>query len=360
MTCYESLRVVRARDTVALAEEFLTSSEVAASPARVRQVRAEIEETGTYRHTAAELRTGALMAWRNSARCVGRLHAPALTVLDQRHLRTARQVAEACVEHLRHSTNGGGLRPALTVFAPRGPGGEPCLRLWNRQLLNYADDPVNEALVAALEPHGWRPSGARFERLPLVVQEPGRPPLLHPLPDDAVLEVDITHPDLPWFAGLGIRWYANPAISDMCLLIGGVEYPAAPFSGWFMVTEIGTRDLGDTARYNLLPVVAGRLGLDTARNDTLWRDRAVTELNCAVLHSFRAAGVRIVDHHTASEQMVRHLERERCSGREVPADWAWLVPPTAGSTTELFHRTFPAPDPALTPTFCYQPPAWTG
>ena len=41
---------------------------------RLRGVRAEIEATGTYRHTATELQHGARLAWRNSARCTGRLY----------------------------------------------------------------------------------------------------------------------------------------------------------------------------------------------------------------------------------------------------------------------------------------------
>jgi hypothetical protein len=42
---------------------------------------------------------------------------------------------------------------------------------------------------------------------------------------------------------------------------GGVQYTAAPFNGWYMVTEIGARNFGDIARYNLLPMVAQKLGL---------------------------------------------------------------------------------------------------
>lgn len=36
--------------------------------------------------------------------------------------------------------------------------------------------------------------------------------------------------------------------------VGGVEFPCAPFNGWYMVTEVGARDLGDSARYNMLEV----------------------------------------------------------------------------------------------------------
>lgn len=64
---------------------------------------------------------------------------------------------------------------------------------------------------------------------------------------------------LEWFGELGLRWYALPAVSNMLLEIGGLEFPAAPFNGWYMSSEIGTRNLCDSQRYNLLPVspVAG-------------------------------------------------------------------------------------------------------
>lgn len=77
---------------------------------------------------------------------------------------------------------------------------------------------------------------------------PGRPGStgsLIPCPDT---------PRLEWFAALGLRWYALPAVSNMLLEIGGLEFPAAPFSGWYMSTEIGTRNLCDPHRYNILEV----------------------------------------------------------------------------------------------------------
>lgn len=40
----------------------------------------------------------------------------------------------------------------------------------------------------------------------------------------------------------------------MLLEIGGLEFPAAPFSGWYMSTEIGARNLCDPHRYNILEV----------------------------------------------------------------------------------------------------------
>lgn len=76
--------------------------------------------------------------------------------------------------------------------------------------------------------------------------------------------VRILHPELDWFEALDIVWHALPAISCMRLDAFGVSYPAAPFSGWYMGTEIGARNLSDVDRYNLLPRIARGLGLDVS------------------------------------------------------------------------------------------------
>ena len=116
-------------------------------------------------------------------------------------------------------------------------------------------DPASAGLTRLARELGWpgpaRPG--RFDILPLIVQAPGARPTWHELPSDAVLEVPLHHPDFSWFAELGLRWYAVPVISDMHLEAGGICYPAAPFNGWYMCTEIGSRDLGDAGRYNELP-----------------------------------------------------------------------------------------------------------
>jgi nitric-oxide synthase len=126
----------------------------------------------------------------------------------------------------------------------------------------------------------------------------------------------------------------------MTLRIGGISYPAAPFNGWYMGTEIGARNLVDRDRYNLSKVVADLIGLDTSSEQTLWRDRAVIEINRAVLHSFDAAEVTIADHHTESRRFLQHVAKEEKAGRECPADWSWIVPPISGSLTPVFHRYY--------------------
>jgi nitric-oxide synthase len=91
------------------------------------------------------------------------------------------------------------------------------------------------------------------------------------------------------------------------------------------------------------------MGLDTSRNRTLWRDRALVELNRAVLWSFERAGVKIADHHTESDRFIAHIRNETRAGRSVPADWTWIVPPLSGGATSVFHRYYDEAD--LRPNF---------
>ncbi len=343
-------------DLLARAEGFLAlfyaeNPEAGSLRERMRQVRRDIRAEGTYRHSEAELTFAARVAWRNSSRCIGRLYWRSLRVRDRRQVSSAAEVAAECFAHLRAATNGGRVRPLITVFSPDQPG-QPGPRILSPQLVTYAGyadgdgppvgDPAQVWITELASQLGWRSRRprSRFDLLPLIVQAAGAPPSWHEVPSDAVLEVPLVHPDFDWFSGLGLRWYAVPVISDMQLLAGGICYPAAPFNGWYMGTEIGSRDLGDAARYNQLPEIAARLGLNITDNRTLWKDRAVTELNLAVLHSFGAAGVTITDHHTESVRFLKHLELEERSGRACPADWTWIVPPTASSTTPVFHRYY--------------------
>lgn len=351
------------------AERFITlfhSENRAGSPdRRLRQVRYEIETTGTYWHTPAELAFGARVAWRNSSRCIGRLYWRSLRVRDRREITAAPDIAAESVVHLREATNGGRIRPVITVFAPDAPG-RPGPRILNSQVIRYAGyragdgtvigDPANADVTRLACELGWpggRPA-SWFDVLPLVVQEAGAPLTLHELPADAVLEVSIEHPEYGWFTDLGLRWYAVPVITDMYLDVGGVCYPAAPFNGWYMCTEIGSRDLGDAGRYDQLPVIASLMGLSTASDRSLWKDKAMTELNLAVLHSFSAAGITIADHHTESVRFLRHLEREERQGRACPADWTWIVPPATSSATPVFHRYYQDFD--QSPNFYRHPP----
>jgi nitric-oxide synthase len=330
---------------------------------RLRSVLLDISVTGSYTQTYDELLIGARLAWRNHARCVGRYSWRTLTLIDARSCETAGEVAQACWKHLRVSTNRGKVRPVVTVFRPYQAANRN-VRLLNHELVRYAGhkqpdgsvvgDPQYVAITEMATSLGWRGSGSAFDVLPLIISVDGKPPEMLEVPADCVLEVPIRHPRFDWFEELNLRWHANPAVSDMCLEVGGLRYTAAPFTGWYVNPEIAARNLGDTYRYNMLPVIAQRMGLDVRHKSSLWIDRALLELNEAVLYSFAAEGVYIVDHHTAAAQFMAHVERENAAGRTVPTDWAWINPPMSSSTVATFNRTFDPPDPHARPNFCRQ------
>ncbi|MFD7898560.1 nitric oxide synthase oxygenase [Streptomyces sp. NPDC059743] len=320
---------------------------------RLHHIRAQIDQQGTYSHTEDELAFGARVAWRNSSRCIGRLYWKSLRVLDRREATTPEQIHQHLCEHLRQATNGGRIRPVISVFAPDTPA-QPAPRVWNDQLIRYAGyrqegggivgDPAYVGFTDTVRRLGWQAPEGAWDVLPIVIETHQDKPELFDIPRDLVLEVDLTHPEHPHFAELGLRWHAVPAISNMRLRIGGIDYPLAPFNGWYMGTEIGARNLVDANRYNLLPTIAEHLGYDTSSETTLWRDRALVELNIAVLHSFHTAGIKISDHHTESRHFLTHLEREEGQGRTVPADWSWIVPPVSGGITPVFHRYYEQAD----------------
>ncbi|GFN31782.1 nitric oxide synthase oxygenase [Paenibacillus xylaniclasticus] len=330
---------------------------------RIAEVREQIRLTGTYRHTGEELKHGARMAWRNSNRCIGRLFWQSLTVFDARHALSADEYSEAVFRHIGYATNGGKIRPAITVFSP-----ERKLRIWNHQLIRYAGyeqpdgtmigDSHSAAFTQVCKRYGWQPqpSPSPFDVLPLVIGEPGGTPKLYPLPRELVLEVPLVHPEKERFAELGLRWYAVPFIADMALVIGGIRYSCAPFNGWYMGTEIGARNLADEHRYNMLRPVAKLFGLDLSTNTSLWKDRALIELNTAVLYSYKRAGVSIVDHHTAAEQFATFEKQERQAGRGITGRWSWLIPPMSPSTTAIWHRGFDNTE--YDPNFVHQQPSY--
>lgn len=320
-----------------------------AAELRLKEIADEIEQSGTYSHTYEELRHGARMAWRNSNRCIGRLPWDSLHVVDKRNASSEEEIAAALLEHLDYATNRGRIRPTITILRPE-QGELPGARVWNEQLIRYAGyaredgsrigDPASLEFTVICEQLGWQGRGTDFDVLPLVIQLDGRAPKWFEVPREHVLEVDIRHSELAGFNELGLKWYAVPAVSNMRLEIGGIRYSGAPFNGWYMGTEIGARNLADEGRYNLLPVVADLMGIDRSRRSTLWQDRALVELNVAVLESYRAAGVSMVDHHTAAAQFERFEKREREAGRDVTGNWAWLIPPMAPATTHVFHKRY--------------------
>jgi nitric-oxide synthase len=283
------------------AEEFLHRYHAARPRAghvhpRLAKVRAQVAETGTYQHTRGELAYGARIALRSSGEYLAEVPWRELLVRDFRAASTAAQVATGCVQHLRLAAGKGRVRPAVTIFAPDSP------RLVNEHLIRYAGyadhgqvvgDRRHVAFTDTVRKLGWRPPTARsaFDLLPLVVRDAECGVRLFALPRDVVREVPLEHPSFTWFLGLGLRWHAVGARSQQ-LSVGGVRYPAV-FNGIYTSSAIGADALGDDRAYGFGRVIAEHLGLDTADEGSLWRERAALELDRAVLHSFHEAGVSI-------------------------------------------------------------------
>ncbi|MBD7946350.1 nitric oxide synthase oxygenase [Psychrobacillus sp. Sa2BUA9] len=324
--------------------------------ARLKEIEEEINRDGTYVHTAEELNFGAKVAWRNSNKCIGRLFWQSLTVIDKRELHKEEDILKSLLDHIQYATNEGRIRPTISIFSPSD------VRIWNHQLIRYAGyetevgvigDPDSLSFTKVCEELGWKGKGTKFDVLPLVIQVKDQPARFFDIPESYILEVSIRHPEMEWFQDLLLKWYAVPMISNMKLEIGGINYLAAPFNGWYMGTEIGARNLADDYRYNMLPKIAEKMGLNTKSNASLWKDRALVELNAAVLYSFKEDGVSIVDHHTAAHQFKKFEEIERDAGRDVSGNWTWLIPPMSPATTHIFHK--PYNNEKLTPNYSYQP-----
>ena len=53
---------------------------------------------------------------------------------------------------------------------------------------------------------------------------------------------------------------------------------------------------------------------------------------------------------------MKFMRNEERSGRDVTADWAWIVPPMAGSALAVFHQAFH--NEVKTPNYFYNHDAW--
>ncbi|XP_059613419.1 nitric oxide synthase [Phlebotomus argentipes] len=345
-------------------EQYFTSIRRLKSPAheaRWQQVQHDVETTGQYQLTETELIFGAKMAWRNANRCIGRIQWSKLQVFDCRFVTTTSGMFEAICNHIKYATNKGNIRSAITIF-PQRTDGKHDYRVWNPQLVSYAGyrepdgrvigDPANLEFTEFCLKLGWKGPRGEWDILPMVLSANGHDPEYFEYPPDLILQVPITHPTYEWFADFGLRWYALPAVSGMLFDCGGIQFTGSPFSGWYMSTEIGCRNLCDSYRRNMLEPIALKMGLNTRNPASLWKDKALVEVNIAVLHSFQSNNVTIVDHHTASESFMKHLENENRLRNGCPSDWVWVVPPMSASTTEVYHQEMA--NYLMKPSFDYQ------
>jgi nitric-oxide synthase len=327
---------------------------------RWEEVKKQIQTTGFYEHTVPELVFGARCAWRNSNRCIGRLHWEGLTVIDARNTTTNASFFSALNAHIVHATNGGKIIPTITIFPPQRPGQKTPFKILSPQLIRYAGyktpngvvgDPLNIEITEFAQRLGWKGEGSHFDVLPLIWEYNESEIHFQSFPSQDILEVHLRNPDYPWMHELNLKWHALPVIANMVLEMGGIAYPTAPFNGWYMLTEIAVRNFGDAERYHVLPTIAELAQLNTKNKQSLWKDKALQILMESVMFSFKEEGVTLVDHHTADIQFQHFCKNENNKGRTVYGDWAWLIPPVAASATKIFKT--PIENKVVSPNFFY-------
>ena len=184
------------------------------------------------------------------------------------------EVADECAAHLREATRGGRIRSTITVFAPDRPD-RPGPRILNDQLVRYAGHRTS----TRRRPRRRRAGGAHRPRARprLAAARPARPLRRAAAADrrrrrrarrctscraTPCWRCRSCTPSSRGSPSSGCAGTRCPAISNMPLSIGGVTYPAAPFNGWYLGTEIGARNLADAAP---LRPAARRRGRDGPR-----------------------------------------------------------------------------------------------
>ncbi|KAI8502299.1 Nitric oxide synthase, brain [Branchiostoma belcheri] len=313
---------------------------------RWQDIQAQVSETGLYDLEYDELLYGAKMAWRNAPRCIGRYQWNNLQVIDYRNVKTAKEMFDAVCDHVRYATKDGQMKTAISIF-PMRTDGKHDWKFWNKLLFQYAGyeqpdgsvigDPGSLELTKVCQSLGWKGKGTPYDFLPAIVSANGEDPVVFDWPEDVPLELELRHPKHDWFEELAIKVNCIPMQGDMLFDVGGMQFPACPITGWFQSTE-PVRDLLDENRYNMTEMIAKKLGYDTSRYNSLWKDAAFLEVHIAVLHTFQMNGVMTQDPHTLTESFMKHMEREHRLRGGCPSDWVWIVPPSCSSLTPVFHQ----------------------
>ncbi|GHP15259.1 nitric oxide synthase-like protein [Collybia sordida] len=318
---------------------------------------------GSWTQTFEELKFGVRRAWRNARKCIMRSHCEELKLCDLRSVTSSAKMAIELIRTVSEAFNNGNILPTVFVFPPRTANSRGPM-IWNDQILMFAGyqahdgsilgDPTNVQLTNAIIELGWEPphTRSRWDLLPIVTMAEGDLPVIAELPSHLRALVKIEHPQYyDAFEELDLKWVPFPALSRLGFDIGGVQYTAAPFIGWFMDAEIGVRNLGDTFRYNALPDIVRALRLDEGALEDVdsfedlpeyqqlaMLSRAQTELNYAVYHSFLREKVTMSDSLTASMKWTRFDDEfQKKNGYRLPSDPYWLAPPQ-GSIIPTWHR----------------------
>ncbi len=129
----------RSEEAIAFIRQFAreTGLDEAACRARERDVSRALKANGIYFHSADELAFGARLAWRNNARCIGRLGWKSLEVFDCRHTTEPDAIAARMVRHMDAAHGSGKIRASISIFAPATPEHVPAT-IESAQIVQYA------------------------------------------------------------------------------------------------------------------------------------------------------------------------------------------------------------------------------
>ncbi len=174
-----------------------------------------------------------------------------LDVVDCRQVTAVDQIALRVFDHLDEAHGDGRIRSVLSVFAPvKGQ----VLPAWieSSQAIQYAayaqpdgqilGDRQNFEATRIAASLGWLPPSpaGRFDQLPLFIRDQADRRHMFQIPPERIREISITHPCSPGLANLGLKWYSIPLVTGHVMTIGGIDYPCAPFNGFYMGTEIAS------------------------------------------------------------------------------------------------------------------------
>ncbi len=235
------------------------------------------------------------------------------------------EIFDEIVEHIKVASSGHNIRSVMTIFRPRRRDETWGVKFWNSQFVRYAGykNPTSDEILGDAENVGftsylidhnlWKPPAEKsaFDVLPIVIKIPGNDtPIAYELPASVNNEILIEHPEFPEVKKLGYKWTAIPALSNFSVMIGGIEYTAAQFNGWFVTTEIARNLL---ERYEALKPLATAMDFDPT--DKFLAQRVSIELEAAILYSFEKRNVTIVDPATVGHSFITHCKRTKCMER---------------------------------------------
>ena len=170
----------------------------------------------------------------------------AIRVCDLRSATSSAKMAIELMKGISKAFNNGNIQPTVFVFPPRTANSRGPM-IWNNQVLAFAGyeaadgsilgDPASVPLTNEIINLGWVPpqKKSRWDLLPIVTMAEGDLPVITELPLNLCKLVEIRHPRYHTeFERLDLKWVAFPVLTRLGFDIGGVQYTAAPFIGWYV------------------------------------------------------------------------------------------------------------------------------